>query len=97
MPDEQNGRDEDPRGADDYSELGRLAADLVDLGGAAEGLGRSLSALGPDLPALERDQVAAFFDRWRAARADADLLLDELQAEALALTSKPIRHPPWHL
>lgn len=104
-PDETNGSGGTDDGGDsndfrtpvDYDDLVTIGACLVDLEEAYEGLANSLGALGPDVGALEQDQVAAFWERYHERRAEADELRDRLQAETLRLTLRPILKPPWPL
>lgn len=92
-----DGDSNDFRTPADYDALQRLGVAADELGVAYEGLGRSLSAAGPDLPSLEEVQVAAFWERWERERADADELRDRIKAESIRLTRRPILRPPWHL
>lgn len=79
----------------DYEALGRLQVDFDDLGQVYERLGRGISATGGGVASLERDQVEESLGRWRRVRAEADELFEELAAEAIRLTARPILVPPW--
>lgn len=81
----------------DYDALQRLGCDIDDVGVAEQELGRGLSAFGGGVATLDQGQVAAFWERWRLERSRADELLEELEAESLRLTKRPILQPPWHL